>query len=77
MKNIRCMFGRHKFTDWIKVGTYLERECHRCGKVEAKYPTPIVMMIDLIGKIWLRQLDIQHPHARPAFKEVNWTERGL
>ena len=38
MKDIRCMLGRHKFSEWIEVGNHLERECLRCPQVEAKYP---------------------------------------
>lgn len=57
MKDFRCLLGRHKFSDWVEVGTHLERECFRCGNVEAKYPDPAVMVArlaaDLIWKYYM------------------------
>ena len=44
MKSLRCLLGRHRFSEWIEVGSHLERECMRCPLVEAKYPDPIVML---------------------------------
>ena len=65
MKDIRCMFGCHKFSEWIEVGRHLERECPRCGEVEAKYPDPILMLVGLVGKVWLKQLEMKQNY--PAF----------
>lgn len=57
MKNLRCLLGRHKFSEWIEVENHIERECLRCPKVEAKYPDPIVMLAniasDLIWKYYM------------------------
>lgn len=57
MRDFRCLLGRHKFSDWVEVGCHLERECLRCGKVEAKYPDPAVMVVrlatDLIWKYYM------------------------
>jgi len=65
------MFGRHKFTEWIEVGSHLERECPRCGEVEAKYPDPIVMLAGLLSKVWLRHQEIKHT-CPPLFHEPAW-----
>ncbi len=62
MKDIRCLFGRHKFTDWFEVGNHLERECPRCGKAEAKYPNPIVMLASLASKVLLKSLEIRQTY---------------
>ena len=44
MKDIRCLLGHHKFSEWVEVDNHLERECLRCPKVEAKYPPPEVLI---------------------------------
>lgn len=74
MKDIRCLLGRHKFSEWIEVENHLERECLRCEKVEAKYP-PLVSLLakiatDLIWKyyLWETQPKIFIPPNKAAFK---------
>jgi len=53
MKDIRCILGRHKFSEWIEVGNHLERECLRCGVVDAKYPDPLTSIAKIVaGLIW-------------------------
>ena len=56
MKDIRCLLGKHKFGDWVEVGCHLERRCERgCGKVEAKYPDPLAVLVKLgLNLIWYR-----------------------
>lgn len=45
MKDIRCMFGIHKFNEWVEAEEhYLKRECQRCGKMEVIYPDPKFML---------------------------------
>ena len=34
---IKCFFGKHKWSAWEEIKNHLERECFRCGKIEAKY----------------------------------------
>ena len=52
MKDLRCLLGCHKFSEWIEVERHLERECPRCGKVEAKYP-PIEVLLAKIASDFL------------------------
>ena len=72
MKDIRCMLGRHKFSEWIEVGKHLERECLRCTKVEAKYPDFLTSIADLILRyhIWKNTpRNFIYPHHTAAFCE--------
>lgn len=52
MKDIRCLLGRHRFSEWVEVGNHLERACLRCGCVEAKYPDPIVMLATVAADLF-------------------------
>ena len=47
MKDIRCLLGRHRFSDWVEVENHLERRCQRCPHVEVKYPDPLSVLIKL------------------------------
>ena len=51
MKDIRCILGRHRLSEWVEVGMHLERECLRCPKVEAMYPPRIVMLAEVASKV--------------------------
>ena len=57
MKDIRCILGRHKFSEWIEVENHLERECLRCPHVEVKYPELSTVLasiaVDLFWKYYV------------------------
>lgn len=81
MKSIKCLLGYHKFSEWIEVGNHLERECLRCGKVEAKYPDPLTSIAKIAsGLIWkyymfnysARKIVYPDRQAFPPDKKDNW-----
>jgi len=42
--NWTCLIRGHRWTPWEEVGVHLERECLRCGDIQAKWP-PVEYMI--------------------------------
>ncbi len=74
MNSLRCLLGRHRFSEWLEVGCHLERECLRCGHAEAKYPDPVVMLArvasDFIWKYYMWQVAPKTllPPSKGAFK---------
>ena len=80
MKDIRCMFGKHRFSDWVEVDSHLERKCLRCPEIEAKYPDPLSTFFKVMGTIlwkyhiWLNTPKIMVP---PAPKGIYRTKEYL
>lgn len=53
MRPFRCLLGHHNFSEWIEVENHLERECLGCGKMEVKYPDPLIGIAKIAsGLIW-------------------------
>ena len=48
MKPIRCIFGQHKYGDWIVKGKHVESTCRLCGHTRAQYPPTEVMLAELL-----------------------------
>ena len=82
MKPVRCLLGYHKFSEWVEVGSHLEREClcPRCGEVEAKYPDPLIGIAKiasaLIWKYYMWNTEarkiVYYGSDAPPDKEVDW-----
>ncbi len=76
MRSLRCLLGRHRFTEWITVDKHLERECLRCCEVEVKYPDPVVMLAeiatDLLWKyyLWNTSPKVLIPPSKGAFRRI-------
>jgi len=54
MKDLRCIFGKHKFSEWIEVENHLEKECFRCAEVETKFPDVLTVLINVASRILLK-----------------------
>lgn len=72
MKDIRCMLGRHKFSEWIEVGNHLERECLRCTEVEAKYPELLTSIANLFFKYYVWKNTIKKLDERA--RSIIWND---
>ena len=60
MKDIRCLFGRHKFIHSIEEEGFLKEECPRCGKIQV---TNIEETLKYLSK--------NYPEVVAAYREVH------
>ena len=54
MKSLRCLLGRHRYSDWVTVRYHLERECLRCGREQVRFPPMEVMVAQVAVDLFIR-----------------------